>query len=59
MMLAEAGNPTFNSLHVGNVRWMAPEILDVPEGEEPTRPTKPADIYSYGCIMVQVFHISQ
>ncbi|KAG2041352.1 kinase-like domain-containing protein [Suillus americanus] len=58
MILAESGNPTFNSCHGGNVRWMAPEIA-LPESEgEPTKPTMPADIYSHGCIMLQnVFHV--
>lgn len=54
MILAESGNPTFNSCHGGNVRWMAPEIA-LPESEgEPTKPTMPADIYSHGCIMLQL-----
>ncbi|OJA21228.1 hypothetical protein AZE42_07987 [Rhizopogon vesiculosus] len=55
MILAESGNPTFNSCHAGNVRWMAPEMLSVPQPGEMTKPTKPADVYSYGCIMLQVF----
>jgi len=54
MILAESGNPTFNSCHAGNVRWLAPEMLSVPQPGEMTRPTKPADVYSYGCIMLQL-----
>jgi hypothetical protein len=56
MILAESGNPTFNSCHAGNVRWMAPEMIDTPDSEEgePIKPTKPADVYSYGCIVLQV-----
>ncbi|KAG2339259.1 kinase-like protein [Suillus weaverae] len=56
MILAESGNPTFNSCHGGNVWWMAPEIAAPPDLEqvEPTKPTKPADIYSHGCIMLQL-----
>jgi serine/threonine protein kinase len=56
MILAESGNPTFNSCHAGNVRWMAPEMIDTPDSEEgePTKPTKPADVYSYGCIVLQL-----
>ncbi|KAG2134516.1 kinase-like domain-containing protein [Suillus clintonianus] len=53
VILAESGNPTFNSCHAGNVRWMAPEMFVVPEHGELTKPTKPADVYSYGCIMLQ------
>ncbi|KAG1719841.1 kinase-like domain-containing protein [Suillus lakei] len=50
MILAESGNPTFNSCHGGNVRWLAPEMVALPDSEqgEPTKPTKPADVYSYG-----------
>ncbi|OAX31979.1 kinase-like protein [Rhizopogon vinicolor AM-OR11-026] len=63
MILAESQNSTFNSCHAGNVRWMAPEMLAMPEQEGVTMPeqggvmipTKAADIYSYGCIMLQLF----
>ncbi|KAG2134504.1 kinase-like domain-containing protein [Suillus clintonianus] len=54
MVLAESGNPTFNSCHAGNVRWMAPEMFAIPEPGKLTKPTKPADVYSYGCIMLQL-----
>ncbi|KAG2140936.1 kinase-like domain-containing protein [Suillus bovinus] len=55
MILAQSGNPTFNSCHAGNVRWMAPEMVALPDSEgEPTKPTKPADVYSHGCIMLQL-----
>ncbi|KAG1868009.1 kinase-like domain-containing protein [Suillus tomentosus] len=59
VILAESGNPTFNSCHGGNVRWMAPEMFALPdlEEEEPTKPIKPtksADIYSHGCIVLQL-----
>ncbi|KAG1796464.1 kinase-like domain-containing protein [Suillus variegatus] len=59
MILAESGNPTFNSCHGGNVRWMAPEMVALPDSEQeelikPIKPTKPADIYSHGCIMLQL-----
>ncbi|KAG1904931.1 kinase-like domain-containing protein [Suillus fuscotomentosus] len=49
LILAESGNPTFNSCHAGNVRWMAPEMV-----EEQAKPTMPADVYSHGCIMLQL-----
>ncbi|KAG0701066.1 kinase-like domain-containing protein [Suillus ampliporus] len=55
MILAESQNSTFNSCHPGNVRWMAPEMLAMPEQGEVVMPTKAADIYSYGCIMLQLF----
>lgn len=38
-----------------NVRWAAPELFEVPENEELSTPLQPAsDIYSFGCIMLQV-----
>ncbi|KAG1906274.1 kinase-like domain-containing protein, partial [Suillus fuscotomentosus] len=47
-ILAESDH---NSYHVGNVRWMAPEVITMDD----IKPTKACDIYSYGCIMMQVF----
>ncbi|KAG2114464.1 kinase-like domain-containing protein [Suillus cothurnatus] len=38
-----------------NVRWAAPEFFEVAEDEESSTPPQPAsDIYSFGCIMLQV-----
>jgi serine/threonine protein kinase len=54
MILSESQNNTFNSCHQGNVRWMAPEMLALPEHGGVVMPTKAADVYSYGCIMLQV-----
>jgi serine/threonine protein kinase len=55
VILAESSNSTFNSCHAGNVRWMAPEMFDLPDPEgEPIKPRMPGDIYSHGCIMLQV-----
>lgn len=54
MILAESQNSTFSSYHAGNVRWIAPEMLTMPEQGGVTMPTKAADVYSYGCIMLQV-----
>lgn len=54
MILAESQNSTFSSCHPGNMRWMAPEMFAVPEEGKVIMPTKAADIYSYGCIMLQV-----
>ncbi|KAG2053195.1 kinase-like protein, partial [Suillus hirtellus] len=48
IILEESGNPTFNFSHAGNMRWMAPEIV---EGQ--ARPTVHADVYSHGCIVIQ------
>ncbi|KAG1799065.1 kinase-like domain-containing protein [Suillus variegatus] len=54
-ILSEAQNSTFSSCHPGNVRWMAPEMLAIPEEGGVVVPTKAADVYSYGCIMLQLF----
>ncbi|KAG1884567.1 kinase-like domain-containing protein [Suillus subluteus] len=63
MVLAEAGNATFNSCHPGNVRWMPPEALrggDEDEDEaKDEKPTKAWDVYSYGCVVLQVFSGNQ
>ncbi|KAG2134521.1 kinase-like domain-containing protein [Suillus clintonianus] len=55
MILTESQNTTFNSCHPGNARWMAPEMLATPEEGKVVMPTKAADVYSYGCIMLQLF----
>jgi serine/threonine protein kinase len=48
----------FTSVFSGTARWMAPELLAVPEEEEEEVtnmiPTPQSDIYSFGCIMFQV-----
>jgi len=59
MVVAESGNQTFGSVQTGNTRWVAPEFLEfnLEDGEEPQlplKPTKPGDIYSFGCVMLQV-----
>lgn len=57
VILAESGNPTFNSCHGGNVRWMAPEMVALPDSEQEVKPAKPTmhgDIYSHGCIVLQL-----
>lgn len=54
IILAESDNTTFNSYHGGNVQWMAPEII-TQEESTPSKPTKAGDVYSYGCVMMQVF----
>jgi len=59
LLLVEAENATFSSLHPGNTRWMAPEFvapnIQYSEGELPQqKPTKAGDIYSFGCVMLQI-----
>ncbi|KAG1884580.1 kinase-like domain-containing protein [Suillus subluteus] len=59
MILAEAGNATFNSCHPGNIRWMPPEALQAGAEDEDEakdeKPTKAWDVYSYGCVALQIF----
>ncbi|KAG2158602.1 kinase-like domain-containing protein [Suillus bovinus] len=50
MILPQSGSFMFYSCHAGNARWMAPEMVDVWQA----KPTKPADVYSHGCIMLQL-----
>jgi len=58
LIAAEAGNLTFGSVQTGNTRWMSPEFLDFSDDpESPLKPTKQGDIYSFGCVMLQVRHI--
>ncbi|KAG2033156.1 kinase-like domain-containing protein [Suillus americanus] len=52
IILTESESTTFDSCHPGNIRWLAPEVL---VEEESDKPTKACDVYSYGCIMMQVF----
>ncbi|KAG1835350.1 hypothetical protein DFJ58DRAFT_608391, partial [Suillus subalutaceus] len=54
MILMEAQNSPFDDCHPGHVRWMAPEMLAIPEKGGVVMPTKAADVYSYGCIMLRV-----
>ncbi|KAG1763623.1 kinase-like domain-containing protein [Suillus occidentalis] len=50
------GSSTFSSTISGNVRWGAPELFAPPENQDDltNRPTKEADIYSFGSTMLQV-----
>lgn len=50
------GSSTFSSTVSGNIRWGAPELFALPENQDdPTnRPSKEADIYSFGSITLQV-----
>ncbi|KAJ8582143.1 kinase-like protein, partial [Rhizopogon salebrosus TDB-379] len=63
MFLLQADNATFSSVHPGNPRWMAPEYvtpdLNLEDSEDseiqsPDKPTKEGDIYSFGCVMLQI-----
>ncbi|KAG2132083.1 kinase-like domain-containing protein [Suillus clintonianus] len=48
-------SPAF-SYHTGGVRWAAPELLDPPEDQPVQYATKFSDIYSLGCVMLQVLY---
>ncbi|KAG1737451.1 kinase-like domain-containing protein [Suillus lakei] len=51
--LMTESNPTF-SYHLGAVRWAAPELFVNPDGQVVQCATKSSDIYSLGCIMLQI-----
>ncbi|KAG2054027.1 kinase-like protein, partial [Suillus hirtellus] len=42
------------SFHNGAVRWVAPELIDLLEGQAVPCATKSSDIYALGCIMLEV-----
>jgi serine/threonine protein kinase len=45
----------YTSAFSGTVRWIAPELVALPEEEDTiTIPTTQSDIYSFGCVMLQV-----
>lgn len=50
------GSSTFSSTISCNIRWGAPELFVLPENQDGStnRPSKEADIYSFGSIMLQV-----
>ncbi|KAG1859315.1 kinase-like domain-containing protein [Suillus subalutaceus] len=56
-LLGDHETSFFDSHGPGAIRWAAPEITPLdPEkpDEEISKPNKPSDIYSFGCIMMQV-----
>jgi serine/threonine protein kinase len=48
-------NPAF-SYQTGAVRWAAPELIVLQEGQTVQCATKSSDIYALGCIMLQVLY---
>ncbi|KAG1815793.1 kinase-like domain-containing protein [Suillus variegatus] len=48
------GNSYFTSCKPGNVRWAAPELLIPLQDGSPCRACVKSDIYSVGCVMLQV-----
>ncbi|KAG1736399.1 kinase-like domain-containing protein [Suillus paluster] len=53
LLLAEHETSFFDSHSPGAVRWAAPEIIPL-DSSEGIKPNKASDIYSFGCIMMQV-----
>ncbi|KAG1853472.1 kinase-like domain-containing protein [Suillus subalutaceus] len=51
-------NPAY-SYHTGAVRWIAPEVLDLPEDQPIQCATRSTDIYALGGIMLQVLYGKQ
>lgn len=58
-MLAEAVNKEFCSSRGGNEQWLAPEVI-YPEafGLTSNRPMYASDIYSFGCLWIEVSEYS-
>ncbi|KAG2140931.1 kinase-like domain-containing protein [Suillus bovinus] len=48
-------NPAF-SYQTGAVRWAAPELIVLPEGQTVQFATQSSDIYALGCIILQVLY---
>ncbi|KAG1794306.1 kinase-like domain-containing protein [Suillus subaureus] len=59
MILAEAGDAIFSDCHSGNTLWTPPEALRAGNEDEDEAthkmPTKAWDVYSYGCVALQIF----
>ena len=53
-VFAEGMSNANSSKREGNIRWLAPEILDPKQFEKTsTRPTYETDVYSYGIVCVE------
>jgi serine/threonine protein kinase len=58
--LMSIGQASSTLANHGNVRWLAPELLELPENEplglpeNDVRPNKCSDIYSFGGVILQV-----
>jgi serine/threonine protein kinase len=61
--LVEADRSYYNSYSVGAVRWLAPELASVDHenvgNADFPKPTRQSDIFSLGCIMLEVDRICQ
>ncbi|KAH8084347.1 kinase-like domain-containing protein [Cristinia sonorae] len=55
-VFAAGASQNYASSRGGNVRWMAPELI-LPEAFslESMRPTYASDVYSFGCVIVELF----
>ena len=53
----QEASEAYGSTRAGNVRWLSPELIDPDqfEGEYAKgRPTYASDIYSFGCVCIEV-----
>ncbi|KAK7677085.1 hypothetical protein QCA50_019983 [Cerrena zonata] len=50
--ITDATTVTSGSHNGGTLQWMSPELLD---GGEIRRPTRPCDVYSFGCFCVELY----
>ncbi|KAG1766886.1 kinase-like domain-containing protein [Suillus placidus] len=53
-LLADHETSFFASHNSGATRWAAPEIIPLEPNELVSKPNKASDIYSFGCVMMQV-----
>jgi len=55
-VFADTASRSFGSARGGNVRWLAPEIMDPNQAtKESSRPTFAADVYSFACVCVELY----
>ncbi|THH32597.1 hypothetical protein EUX98_g1594 [Antrodiella citrinella] len=55
-VFADGASKTFGSVRGGNIRWLAPEVMDPTQYKsESVRPTYAADIYSFACLCVELY----
>ncbi len=53
-VIADVGNSYTESCEAKACAWVAPELLEVPLTKDPVRPTFASDMYSFGCMCVEV-----
>ncbi|KAG1900071.1 kinase-like domain-containing protein [Suillus fuscotomentosus] len=52
-ILAECDSSSCETYYPGSIRWAAPELIDLTD-EEAGKPTTRSDVYSLGCVILQL-----